>query len=450
MPRHLPAFLRRRPGKVPEPPTPASPPSYSRSVPEGTDLATDERSRLEALSRYGLLDAIPNPDLQSVVDLAAFLCGVPNAVVNIIDAAHQRQLAATGFEPGVVNRCDSMCTVTIEEDEPVFVPDATQDPRFNTNPFVNGAIDNVRFYAASQLREPGGETLGTLCVFDNQVRNLTDKQRDGLDKLATMVMDVLELRRHAELLREALLEVRTTSDELLRSNSALRDFAGQVSHDLKNPLTGILGFVASVADLPNVSKDQDARVGLERALSSATRMWRMIEDVLTHASAGSRQDLQRVPLTEVARWVIDDLEPTIRAAGAKVTAKGLPVVVGDPTQLRVLLQNLVGNAVKFRRTEVPCEVSVTAEEDMHGWTIAVADNGIGIPVADREKVLELFTRLRPDIEGSGIGLATVRRIVAAHQASLEIDDTAGGGTTIYVNLPRRRASLPPELAAALS
>ncbi|GAA1035568.1 hypothetical protein GCM10009557_43620 [Virgisporangium ochraceum] len=415
---------------------------------QGTDLATNEQTRLEALSRYGLLDALPNPDLQSVVDLAAFLCGVPHAVVNIIDADHQRQLAAAGFEPGVVNRCDSMCTVTIEESEPVLVPDATLDPRFNTNPFVTGALDNVRFYAASQLREPGGETLGTLCVFDNQVRDLTPEQRDGLDKLARMVMDVLELRRHAELLHEALHEVRTTSNELLRSNAALRDFAGQVSHDLKNPLTGILGFVASVADLPAVANNADARSGLERALSSATRMWRMIEDVLSHASAGSRQDLQRVPLAEVARFVIDDLEPTINAAGAKVTAVNLPVVIGDPTQLRALLQNLVSNAVKFRRTDVPCIVHISAEEDVHGWTLSVADNGIGIPASDRERVLELFTRLRPDIEGSGIGLATVRRIVAAHQASLEIDDTPGGGTTIYVNLPRRRATLAPELAAA--
>lgn len=416
----------------------------------GTDYVTNEQSRLDALARYGLLDALPNPDLQSVVDLAAFVCGVPTAVVNIIDADQQRQLAAAGFEPGVMNRCDSMCTVTIEESEPVFVPDATLDPRFNTSPFVTGVLDNVRFYAASQLREPNGETLGTLCVFDHQVRDLAPEQRDGLDKLARMVMDVLELRRHAELLREALHEVRTTSNELLRSNAALRDFAGQVSHDLKNPLTGILGFVASVADLPGVGRDPDARSGLERALSSATRMWRMIEDVLAHASAGSRQDLQRVPLADVARWVIDDLEPTIDAAGATVTAGPLPVVTGDPTQLRVLLQNLVSNAVKFRRPDVPCEVRLTAEEDVHGWTLSVADNGIGIPVADRERVLDLFTRLRPDIEGSGIGLATVRRIAAAHQASLEIDDTAGGGTTIYVNLPRRRATLASELMAAMA
>ena len=411
---------------------------------------TDERSRLEALSRYGLLDAIPNPDLQSVVDLAAYLCGAPNAVVNIIDADHQRQLAAIGFEIGVQDRCDAMCNVTIMESEPVLVEDATKDERFNKNPYVTGAQDNIRFYAASQLREPGGEVLGTLCVFDNEVRSLTGEQRDGLDKLALMVMDVLELRRHAELLREALHEVRSTSDELLRSNAALSDFAGQVSHDLKNPLTGILGFVATVADLPAVAADPDAHKMLGRALSSATRMWRMIEDVLSHASAGSRQDLQRVPLQEVARWVVDDLEPTINAAGATVRVTALPTVIGDGTQLRVLLQNLVSNALKFRRPDVPCEVRVAAEEDIHGWTLAVADNGLGIPPADRERVLELFTRLRPDIEGSGIGLATVRRIAAAHQATLQIGETPGGGTTIHVSLPRRRARLAPELAAALN
>ena len=396
-------------------------------------VPADEPERLRSLAGYGVLDA---PPLPSVVELAAYVCGVPNAVVNIISATQQHQLAAYGFEAGVCDRADSMCAISMVEPETVVVRDATLDPRFARNPFVTGEINDVRFYASAHLRDRDGRVLGSLCVFDRQPHDLTAQQREGLDKLARMVTDVMDLHRHGRLLQEALHEVQRTTRELRRSNASLQHFAGQVSHDLKNPLTGVLGFVALLAETEAVVADPTAKRCIDRALSSATRMWRMIEDVLSHAALGGRPSFAPVDLGALVQQVVDDVGTAITAARATVDVGPLPVAYGDATQLRVLVQNLVSNSLKFRDHDRGCRVTITGEETPDGWTIAVVDNGVGISAEDRPRVLEMFTRLRTDVEGSGIGLATCQRIVEAHDATLVIDETPGGGTTVRVTLPR--------------
>ncbi|MEU0070520.1 GAF domain-containing sensor histidine kinase [Streptomyces sp. NPDC006332] len=403
-------------------------------------VTADEPERLRVLERYGILAASAPPDLASLVELAAYTCQVPHAVINIISAEHANLVASLGFEPTQCARSDSMCAVTIVEPEPVFVPDARVDPRFADNPYVSGALGDIRFYAASQLRAPEGPVLGTLCVFDTQVRRLTVSQRDALDKLAAMVVDVLDLHRHQRLLHQALEAADEARAELERSNSALQQFAGQVSHDLRNPLTGILGHADNLIDIPAIAGDPDASFCAQRVIRSANRMRTMIEDVLALASAGGQLHLETVDLNALAHAVIEDLDSPIRTHSACVTVERLPTLSADPTQLRVLLQNLVSNALKFRRPERPCQIVLAAEPHPRGWDIAVIDNGRGIPPQDRQRVMDMFTRLDKDVEGSGIGLATCHRIATAHGGSLRLEETPGGGTTAVLTLPSETAS----------
>ncbi|WP_405594511.1 ATP-binding protein [Streptomyces sp. NBC_01410] len=398
-------------------------------------VTADEPERLRLLERYGILTAPAPPDLASIVELAAHTCQVPHALINIISAEHANLIAAIGFEPTQCARSDSMCAVTIVEPAPVFVPDATLDPRFADNPYVSGLLGDIRFYAASQLRTPEGPVLGTLCVFDTQVRQLTVSQRGALDKLARMVVDVLDLHRHQTLLQQALQAADAARSELERSNCALQQFAGQVSHDLKNPLTGILGHADNLIDIPAIANDPDASFCAQRVINSANRMRTMIEDVLALASAGGQLHLEPVDLNALAHAVIDDLDRPISTCDARVTVGNLPTVVADPTQLRVLLQNLVSNALKFRNPAQPCRIIITAPVLRQGWDIAVIDNGRGIPPQDRQRVMDMFTRLHQDVEGSGIGLATCQRIATAHGGALRLEETPGGGTTAVLNLP---------------
>ena len=128
-----------------------------------------------------------------------------------------------------------MCAQILAACEVVVVDDASLDPRFCDNPFVNGRFADIRFYASAPLLTPTGHALGTLCVYDTVRRSLSAEQRDSLQVLANQVVEVLELRRQTRWLDLAL-------SELTRSNEILSDFAGRLSHDLKTPLTAVLGF----------------------------------------------------------------------------------------------------------------------------------------------------------------------------------------------------------------
>ncbi len=133
-----------------------------------------------------------------------------------------------------------------------MVPDASQDPRFADNPFVTGEIGQVRFYASHQLVTPHGVTIGTLCVFDTEAREISDDQERALVELAERVVDLLELELRTRELAVTVTELERARDELQRSNSQLAAFAGQVSHDLRNPLTTVRMSLSILAEDPEV------------------------------------------------------------------------------------------------------------------------------------------------------------------------------------------------------
>lgn len=402
-------------------------------VDPGDDPA--EHRRLAVLERYGIVGAPAPPDLDVIVRLTARVCEAPQAAVNIISADRQHQIAAVGIAPTVCSRSDSMCAVSISAPGQVLVPDARRDPRFAANPWVTAPTGAVRFYAASQLHSPEGETLGTLCVFAQEVRSLTERQRRALDDLASLVVDVLDLHRHRQLLHHALLAADQVRAELERSNTALEQFAGQVGHDLKNPLTGITGHAGLLAELPGVTEDAQASAFVGRIEAATSRMNRTIEAALSLARTGGRLDLAETDLLCVAQEAVEDLREELTRARAHVCLGMLPVVPCDGTQIRRLLQNLVANAVKFRRPDRPARIEVSCDNDADGWNLRVTDNGVGIPAEQRRHVLEPFVRLDTGAPGSGIGLATCQRIAVAHRGTLAVDAAAGGGTTVTCHLP---------------
>jgi hypothetical protein len=166
-------------------------------------VADDEEARLAALRRYGVLDQPPAEDLDAVVRLAARLTGASSAAINLIDADRQWQAAAHGAERGEVRRDQSMCAAAVVHGETVSVADSSQDARYADNPFVTGELGNVRLYAAAPLVAPVHHVVGTICVFDDEVRALSDDQVAALEDLARIVTSLFEERALAAELREA-------------------------------------------------------------------------------------------------------------------------------------------------------------------------------------------------------------------------------------------------------
>ena len=402
-----------------------------------TTVQGADEQRVAEIERYRILDdTAPRRDLVALVEVAAEVARVPMATINLITDTEQHQVAAVGFDAAVCRREDSMCSAVLHEGRPVVVPDASLDVRFRDNPFVTGVIGDVRFYATHQLVTPHGIVIGTLCVFDTVARQLTDDQERAIVALADRVVDLLELELRTRELAATVSQLELARAELQRSNEQLAGFAGQVSHDLLNPLTAVSMSLRLVGEqLEDPAAVDVAQLGwlVTRAVSGTRRMESLIEGLLSFARLGGRLVREPVDLRTVVAETGEDLAGAL--SGASLTAGELPVVTGDPVQLRAVVQNLVANAAKFVQPGLAAKIEVSASRAPGGWRVEVADHGIGIPPEHRDRVFEPLARVHEGVPGYGIGLATVRRVVDAHGGRIGVAETPGGGTTVWFELP---------------
>ena len=226
--------------------------------------------------------------------------------------------------------------------------------------------------------------------------------------------------------RTAELEVR--SRELERSNTELDQFASVASHDLQEPLRMVAAYSELVARDHGGDLDDEGRELLGFVLDGARRMQQLIDDLLEYSRLRTRsRDHVTVELADVVADAVRDLRLVIDETGADVRVGSLPAVEGDPAQLRMLVQNLLGNALKYRG-EGPLSITVDAQAADGCWVVSVADDGIGVPEEQRERIFEPFRRLhaRSRYPGTGIGLAICRRIADQHGGRIWVEPAAGG------------------------
>lgn len=227
--------------------------------------------------------------------------------------------------------------------------------------------------------------------------------------------------------------------ELERSNAELQDFASIASHDLQEPLRKVLAFGDRLREHCSEAFDDTGRDYLARMQNAAARMSQLIESLLQYSRVTSRaQPFQRVDLMQVAFEVVANLDESIRESGARIRCDLLPIVTADPTQMRQLLQNLVGNALKFRVPGRPPTVNVKlAPAGGGGYQLAVEDNGIGFDPVYLNRLFRPFQRLhgRQQYPGSGMGLAICRKIVERYHGTITASSRPGEGSVFLVTLP---------------
>jgi signal transduction histidine kinase len=226
--------------------------------------------------------------------------------------------------------------------------------------------------------------------------------------------------------------------ELARSNAELEQFASIASHDLQEPLRKVRTFTQqlTVTEADNLS--EKGQQYLERANAAAERMQRLIEDLLKFSRVATHgRPFQPVDLHELVDGVLEDLELEVERAGAVVRVGELPTIDGDEPQLRQLMQNLISNALKFRREGVVPEVEIGASTSDGAVEITVRDNGIGFEPQYAGRIFRVFERLhgRSRYQGTGIGLALCRKIAERHGGTIAADGEPGVGATFTVRLP---------------
>ncbi|GLY07338.1 MULTISPECIES: GAF domain-containing sensor histidine kinase [Actinoplanes] len=393
---------------------------------------TGERRRLAALAGYRVMDTPAEPDFDDIVTLAAQVCGTPMAMISLVDADRQWFKARIGTDVTETPRSSSLCALAMYADGVTHVPDARLDPRFARSPLVTGA-PGIRLYAGAPLADPEGRPLGTLCVADHEPRELTEAQQNGLRALSRHVVSQLELRRYARDMREL--------NERLRDAERIKDeFLSRVTHELRTPLSSIHGYL-EVLDDPDLSST--ARAGfLERIQRNSDRLITLVDDMLLAARlSGEHGGFDRHPadLALLVTAVATQNRPLAEAKGLTVTAEaeqtGLFAGV-DLTRLTQALDRLVLNAVKFTAHG---GIRITAGRRGDRVEVRVADTGIGIGRADRERVLQPFRRAaeaeKAEVPGVGLGLTIVKAIVEGHDGALRVESLSGQGTTIVVELP---------------
>ncbi len=260
------------------------------------------------------------------------------------------------------------------------------------------------------LRDKDGKTIGTFGVS----RDVTDR------KLAED-------------------ELKRTAAELARSNAELEQFAYVASHDLQEPLRMVASYTQLLAKRYQGKLDPDGDDFVAFVVDGATRMQTLINDLLTYSRVGTRgKAFEPADCETMLRRALANLQIAIEETGAAVTHDNLPTVMADEMQLCQLLQNVIGNAIKFHGEQPPW-VHVSAKKEGNDWLFSVRDNGIGIDPAYFERIFIIFQRLhnRGEYAGTGIGLAICKKIVERHGGRIWVESEPGKGSTFYFTIPEK-------------
>ena len=285
------------------------------------------------------------------------------------------------------------------------------------------------------------------------ITSLYDEDNELLG-FTKVTRDLTERREQEEALRESQRRLAEANAELGLKNRELEEFARVASHDLQEPLRKIASFSGLLMDEYGDALDGEAIMFLERISDAVGRMSSLVDDLLTYSRIEGRIQLRtEVNLNDILYDVEGDLQIRLRETDGRIDRTELPALQADPTQMRQLFQNLIGNSLKFHRPNVPPVVRLHSEEikKSDGRTICrveVSDNGIGFEEKDIKNIFAPFHRLHGHgrFEGSGLGLAICKRIVERHHGAIAVRSRPGEGTVFTISLPCSQAELEAEAA----
>jgi PAS domain S-box-containing protein len=314
--------------------------------------------------------------------------------------------------------------------ERVVVSDIAHDPLWET-----GREVALRFGLAACWSQPifgaSGTLLGTLAMYYPTPREPTARELELIESAAHLAGIAITRRQDEQRLRER-------AEELARSNAELERFAYVASHDLQEPLRMVTSFTQLLSQRYKGKLDKDADEFIGFAVEGAVRMQQLIEDLLAFSRVSSRpRVLGRVRAEAALARARGNLRVAIETSGAEVRSGELPEVLADESQLAMVFQNLIANAIKFHAPGKAPIVEVKADRDGAGWRFQVIDNGIGIEPKHRERIFTMFQRLHPRsvYPGNGIGLAICKRILERHAGRIWVESQPGTGSIFYFTLP---------------
>lgn len=392
-------------------------------------LPPNEKERLEAVREYNLLDTLPEEDFDSITKLTASICDVPISLVTLLDADRNFIKSHYGIDLTESPRELSFCGHAILDSSDLFiVEDARKDERFHDNPLVE--MHRAIFYAGVSLKNEAGLPIGTLCVFDNKPRVLSEKQKNALIALAQQVMMLFDLRKKN-------IQLRELQRTLEAHNQELKNFAAVVSHDMKMPLANMIVTADILKAKYGQHIDAQGLKYLEYLKQSSFTLSDYITGMLNHYESDSISernpeefDLNHL-LEEIVELLDIDQQCEINFPMANTELRC------NRSALEQIFLNLIGNSLKYNDKEV-IEINIGFTELDGFYQFRIEDNGVGIPEEKIDSIFNLFTTVgnldRKGRKGSGIGLSTVKKLVTRLGGTIHVDSKIGKGTTFEFSI----------------
>jgi signal transduction histidine kinase len=333
---------------------------------------------------------------------------------------------------------ERLCGLAVSEGKPIFFRDAQVDPRCTCEEYRKSGLHS---FAALPLYS-GDEIVGALGLASATERDF-GAQAIFLETMANQIAAASQnallhkqVQRHADELEQRVAE-RTA--QLEAANKELEAFSYSVSHDLRAPLRHIDGFLELLQKRIATALDECSRHYMTTISDSAKRMETLIDDLLSFSRMG-RHEMSKAPvdLGDLVREIVREFAPEAQGRTIHWRIADLPTITGDQAMLRIVLVNLISNALKFTRPRQPAEIEIGCLLGQDTETIVfVRDNGVGFDMAYADKLFGVFERLHrtDEFEGAGIGLANVRRIITRHGGRTWAEGQIDQGATFYFSLP---------------
>ncbi len=391
----------------------------------------DEADRLSELHKYNILDTLTEDEYDAITYIASVICDAPIALVAFLDEDRNWFKSHYGTDLSESPRAISFCQHAIAQTEDILViEDLGNDSRFRDNPLVH--IDpKVNFYAGAPLVNKEGYSLGTVCVLGMEKHTLSEKQQKALTLLSKRVMAMLELRR-------TNLELETLKVELEIKNKDLEQFAMLVSHDIKSPLTSIILANEMLKANKDIAASEDSLKFISISNSSANKIKNLVDGILSFAKA-EHDLLQRTKIN--TKQLIQDIFDSLKfPKPVEFYFKGVDDCFDfNHVQAERIFLNLINNAVRYNDKKLAI-ISIDCEDEDEMIKFIVTDNGIGISEKQQKTIFNLFQSSAEldsfGVKGTGIGLATVKKIVENNGGDINVNSELGKGTKFIIRLPK--------------
>lgn len=396
-------------------------------------LKLNENDRLGALRAYNIIGTEPETEFDELTHLAASICSAPISKINLVYKDKQWAKSLYGLDEShrtiPLNR--SISQYAIQEDSIFEIPNLSKDSRFKDLPFVKGE-PFLKYYLAAQLVTPDGYKIGTLCVQDYREQQMPDKKKKQLKILAHQVIAHLELRKHN-------IELAN----LNRHNVALMKI---LSHDLRSPLSGIIGMSGLLKEM--IPPEDEETIEMVSILNqSAQQLNQLINDILNYTvieSKGFTLHAKEADIQSVVNNLKQLYMPSARLKNIELNFNVDTFedsIQIDQEKFEQIFGNLLSNAIKFTKSGGKIESSLIVKtiDGIKNLVLTVSDNGIGM---EKDALESLFTQdMRNNKQGTsgekstGLGLSIIKHFTELHNGHINVDSTPEKGTRFTISLP---------------